>query len=606
MLERKEPEIGTFQAPKQPKIYNSQLKKSPVFFVPRNLDNRSIGNKEYVKKQKQKKSNASKWLCNGNFRPISSPMTKIAPFYNDESKWKFLAEINSLGAALYRRILGNTHPRAYSVSDEREAHHYYYRMIKFVPNAVELFDFLQDSHTEIIEDSNNIVRFKSLDGKESVKQMVGLSATFLASEFLGDADTHLGNFLIVEEKNRLRVLRIDPECSFINWLIAKDEDYDASLSSILSFPIKAVREYDLIGELDNFNFEKTEIYATLARILSIPIGEYFELIGRYISAEFEDHKQFLMHLLIWKLMEYYNAAIKLPHFKEFYNNFNNTEWVEFFGDKINLQNLVYLKDRLTDILVSSSAKILAKAKKYLDEGSRLLKNGNPHEAENYLIPACEIYSHFYKTEKLTQCKNDYMHAVDLTLFDILIDDKDTKTLKLFVDNNLDQIDRDKEKIAKIINRYINAGFLSSAFNLAVMIESIRFVILILHLNHGFTDEIIYKQSLEKLLIFMLKPSEKTLENFAATISDLIKINEIFSVTICYGLEVFLKDQNKYSESKLINSILSTLHKHIEILPPHCKRSYHLDVYIPKEFKQPLTYQTYEVKQQAKPLPSQGF
>ena len=362
-------------------IYNLRCKRPNLFFTSFDTG-RAEYLKSFIKERDQPSPTPSVWFSSSKSEIINEAIAQIGPFASYEKKWQFIIELSTIAAALYRLILGNTQPKSYSVSKEKNGKTYYHRMIKRVESCISFDDFLSDPHTKLMPETHNFSFHSKESGATRELPMRALLAGIIASIYVGDeGEIKPSNFVVIPQQSSLRAVRIDPECSFANWLDTEEE-----LMELLCNPIERLSDdrmlsnlLEELGEKEGCNndeegvkefirseYNQQEIYATLARIFSIPFDMYMDVVNKFLSDGFAMQKHSLIFLMVCNHLNFIDAAMKMPGFNEFYASYNASQWPDFFGgNKMPCKPLHNLKQDLLKLCTDISSILMPKIKECL-------------------------------------------------------------------------------------------------------------------------------------------------------------------------------------------------------------------------------------------------
>lgn len=458
------------------------------FFNPLAEANNKPGLKKYTKEKSP--GHCTVWLANCKSEVSEDPIFWFFLFNTIADKWQFIMELSVIGAEFQRLILGKIQPKSYAGTKIKNDTKHTKRFVKYLPHAKVLHDFLSDVDTLYVPDEEGGKLEYHYNGETNSASIDGLAAAVVASIYCGDHIDHkTNNYLINIGNNNLRFIRIDPETCFSSW----PNDHD--LVKLLQHPITELYDDLLVLEFitllnpdeDEVHSDEIEAYldstqvreesyATLARILSLPVTKFIEVVEKNLSSEFAHNKLTFVYLLLNNHLAFIDTALKLPGFQIFYEKYHTTHWPIFFGEEITspLKPLATLQHELLILLVEATAKLHSYLKDLLQKSQLASQKKNFDEAKSIYRALYMHYNFLLKSEEenkiLPEIKRSYlinMLEADNTLFN---------ELEAFLDANKEI---PSEFFEGVINKLISLKGYNKALSLALSHNHLQAVIRVL-------------------------------------------------------------------------------------------------------------------------------
>ncbi len=239
---------------------------------------------------------ARKWYCSTSIKVLKNrnnndiPQMEAIASFKDK---KFWVESAVAGGRCYRLLLGKLQPKMKVCQGEAECR------------------FTENNRTYRL--SKEVINFRdwsSLSYRHSIlnnqKPIIGLTAIFLISYFLGDIDMESVNYGLVEFTNFWQAVKIDPECCFSHPF------YNNKDISILIY----------IERLSNIvpqgRFNKLELFEALSIIITTTPEAYKEIIDKSISPEYKNQQQIYLEGLSKRTQSFYRVAYSIEGFAEYF------------------------------------------------------------------------------------------------------------------------------------------------------------------------------------------------------------------------------------------------------------------------------------------------
>lgn len=258
-------------------------------------------------------------------------------FDNKESNiQQFFIETAVAGGNLYRLILGGDQPQMYTCRNEET----FYRVSQSI-NFTNWYNcWSENKEGELLFLGHKFKeKMNRVNSPFGEKPIVGLVAILIVACLLADGDMHVTNFGFVEHDDHFNAVKIDPECCFQEEFFEQDVDdifNDIKLlrcqsvtsnlemafdGTELSSPINNIKNIESMMDLIDSPRNKHEKFLTLAKIFTVPLEKYLDVLHSSFSESFSEQRDRYTTNFALRLTKFRKAASKLRGFDSFFNEY---------------------------------------------------------------------------------------------------------------------------------------------------------------------------------------------------------------------------------------------------------------------------------------------